>query len=280
MTGMKSASIFHEFGIILISFERIHKLGLMKPIRHLIAALAAATLSACASSAGMEIAQPDAMIIDNGNNFYSRGRYAQAVDLYRKSVEHNPDSPHRKSAAIGLADALYKEKEYFEAALYYERFVELYPLDPITPRAYFYLAMCNYNDVRTPDRDQSNTKKAKDAFVRFTEKYPKHLLAPVAKKLAGEMESRLIEAEMEVIRFYHSVNRNQAAIWRVRDHIKQYPASPFMEEALFILGECYYREQAYKDAASVFTAMIGKDPAGAYSVKAAKLAESIKLQDR
>lgn len=228
----------------------------------------------------MDVAQPDAMLMDNANNFYSRGRYSQAVDLYRKSVEHNPDSPHRKGAALGLADALYKEKEYFEAALYYERFVELYPLDPATPRAYFYLAMCNYNDVHSPDRDQANTKKAKEAFTRFVEKYPNHQLTPFAKKFTGEMVSRLIESEMEVIRFYHKVNKNQAVIWRATDHIKQYPASPFMEEAQFILGECYYREQLYKEAASVFIALIEKNPAGAYSADATKLAENIKLQGK
>jgi outer membrane protein assembly factor BamD len=251
----------------------------MKLLRHLIAAIAVAAVSACASSQ-MDVAQPDAMLMDNANNFYSRGRYAQAVDLYRKSVEHNPDSPHRKGAALGLADALYKEKEYFEAALYYERFVELYPLDPATPRAYFYLAMCSYNDVRSPDRDQANTKKAKEAFTRFAEKYPNHLLTPFAKKFTGEMVSRQIESEMEVIRFYHRVNKNQAVIWRVTDHIKQYPSSPFMEEAQFLLGECYYREQLYKEAASVFIALIGKNPAGAYSADATKLAENIKLQGK
>jgi outer membrane protein assembly factor BamD len=251
----------------------------MKLLRHLIAALAVVAVSACASSQ-MDVAQPDAMLMDNANNFYSRGRYSQAVDLYRKSVEHNPDSPHRKGAALGLADALYKEKEYFEAALYYERFVELYPLDPATPRAYFYLAMCNYNDVHSPDRDQANTKKAKDAFTRFAEKYPTHLLTPLAKKFTGEMESRLIESEIEAIRFYHSVNKNQAAIRRIREHIKQYPASPFIEEALFIMGECYYREQSYKEAASVFIALIEKNPAGAYSANATKLAQTIKLQGK
>jgi TolA-binding protein len=94
------------------------------------------------------------------------------------------------------------------------------------------------------------------------------------------MESRLIESEMEVIRFYHSVNKNQAAIRRIREHIKQYPASPFLEEAQFILGECYYREQSYKEAASVFIALIEKNPAGAYSANATKLAQTIKLQGK
>lgn len=252
---------------------------LMKPLFRLTAILAAAFLSACASS-GMDVAQPDAMMIDNANNFFARGRYSQAVDMYRKSVEQNPDSPYRKGAAMGLADALYKEKEYFEAALYYERFTELYPLDPATPRAYFYLAMCHYNDVHSPDRDQTNTKKAKEALNRFTEKYPDHRLAPFAKKYSGEMDILLIESEMEVIRFYHKTSKNQAAIWRIKEHIKQHPNSPFMEEALFIMGECQYREQAYRSAASTFITLIEKHPKGEYSASAAELARTIKLQGK
>lgn len=250
----------------------------MKSLRYLLVAFAAATLSACAS--GMDVAQPDAMLMDNANNFYARGRYSQAIDLYRKSVEQNPDSPYRKGAAMGLADALYKEKEYFEAALYYERFTELYPLDSLTPRAYFYLAMCHYNDVHTPDRDQANTKKAKEAFARFIEKYPGHRLAALAKKFSAEMDSVLVDSEMEVIRFYHKTNKNQAAIWRIRDHMKQHPASPYTEEAMFILGECLYREQSYREAASVFITLMEKNPGGAYSAGAAELAKNIKLQGK
>jgi outer membrane protein assembly factor BamD len=250
----------------------------MKPLRHLTVALAATALCACASQ--MDIAQPDAMLIDNANNFFARGRYSQAVDLYRKSVEQNPDSPYRKGAAIGLADALYQEKQYFEATLYYERFTELYPLDPATPRAYFYLAMCHYNDIHSPDRDQANTKKAKEALNRFVEKYPDHRLAPFAKKYTAEMEYRLIESEMEVIRFYHKVNRNQAAMGRIKDHLKQHPASPFTEEALFVLGECQYREQSYKEAASTLITLIEKHPKGEYAENAAELARSIKLQGK
>lgn len=251
-------------------------MGLMKLSRTLIAVFAAVSISSCAS--GPDVAQPDAMLIDNANNFFSRGRFSQSVELYRKSVEQNPDSPFRKGAAIGLADSLYKEKEFFEAALYYERFTELYPLDPITPRAYFYKAMCHYSDVRSPDRDQTNTKKAKEAFETFIRKYPNHNLATVAKKLAGEMNDHLIDSEMDVIRYYHRASRNQGAIWRIKDHIQKYPASPHTEEALFIMGECYYREQAYKEAASTFIALIEKNPKGEFSTKAAELAKEIKLK--
>jgi outer membrane protein assembly factor BamD len=253
-------------------------LELMKPLRHLIAALAAAALCACAS--GIDVTQPDPILMDNANNFYARGRYSQAVDLYRKSVEHNPDSPYRKGAAMGLADALYKEKEYFEAVLYYERFTELYPLDPATPRAYFYLAMCYYTDAHSPDRDQSNTRKAIKAFARFIEKYPNHQLAPLVKNYSGEMESRLLDSEMQTIRFYHKTNKHQAAIWRIKDHMRQYPASPYTEELLFMLGESYYKEQSYKEAASVFITLMEKNPGGVYSVNAAKLAQNIKLQGK
>lgn len=250
----------------------------MKQLRYLAVAFAAAVLSACAS--GMDVAQPDSMLMDNANNLYAKARYSQAVDLYRKSVEQNPDSPYRKGAAMGLADALYKEKEYFEATLYYERFTELYPLDPATPRAYFYLAMCHYSDAHTPDRDQANTRKAMTAFARFIEKYPNHRLAPLAKKFSEEMGSILVESEMEVIRFYHKTNKNQAAIWRIKDHMKQHPASPYMEEALFIWGECLYREQSYREAASVFITLIEKNPGGVYSASAAELAKNIKLQGK
>ena len=53
-----------------------------------------------------------------------------------------------------------------------------------------------------------------------------------------------------------------------------------MEEAFFFLGECLYREQAYKEAASVLITLIEKNPGGLYFASAAELAKNIKLQGK
>lgn len=243
------------------------------------AAAALAFCALCVSCASKELAQPDAVLINKANNFYARERFNQATEAYRQSIHENPDSPYRKNATLALADSLYKEKKYFEAILYYERFIELYPLDPLKPRALFYMGMCYYHDSRTPDRDQTQTKKAMETFGAFIQDYPDHPLAPYAKKFRREMIGVIETSLMEVGRFYHRTHKNQSAILRLTEYLGKYPEGPYVPEAMLLLGEAYYREQAYKKAALVFTDLVRRFPESEYAARAKTLVRNMGLKD-
>lgn len=230
----------------------------------------------CASDG--DLVKEDSLLMDAANEAYANKRFTMATDRYRRLMDGHPDSPHRKLALLGLADSLYKEKKYFEAILYYERFVELYPLDRQTPRARFYLAASYYKDAFDPDRDQSNTGKALTYFDDFMEKHPDHDLAPYARRMRTEMEESISESHLEIARFYRRTRKNQSAILRLEDFMKTYPGSPSIPEAMYLLGGAYYEEEAYRKAAEVFISLISKYPESEFSVKAKALAENIKLK--
>ncbi|MGK7344344.1 MAG: outer membrane protein assembly factor BamD [Candidatus Nitrospinota bacterium M3_3B_026] len=245
-------------------------------------AAASVVLAFCAlslSCASKELAQPDAIIVDRANNLYARERFTQATDAYRQSIQENPDSPYRKTAILALADSLYKEKKYFEALLYYERFVELYPLDPLKPRAVFYMGMSYYHDSHTPDRDQTQTEKAVESFDTFLRDYPEHPLAPYAKKFKREMGDVQAASLMEIGRFYHRINKNQSAILRLTEYLEKYPAAADVPEALYLLADSYYREQAYKKSALALADLLNRFPESEYAAKAKSLARAMGLKE-
>lgn len=219
-----------------------------------------------------------ATLVHTGNNYYTRGRFDQAALAYQKFVEQNPDSPYRKAAILGLADCYYKDKEYFQAILYYERFAELYPLDPLTPRAQFYMGMSYYYDSNTADRDQTQTMQAKKVFDFIQEEYPDHELAPYAKKYGTQMAAIKTSSELEIARFYLRVNKSHSAITRLQEYIERHPDSDELPEAMYLLGEGYYKEQSYKKAALIFTMVIEKYPGAVFASKAAAMAKKIKLK--
>jgi len=225
-----------------------------------------------------ELISEDNLLVDQGNIYYAGERYTQATDKYRKLVEQYPDSSFRKQGIIALADSLYKDKSYFEAVLYYERFVELYPLDPLTPRAQFYLAMSYYHDTSSAERDQTNSAKAVEIFGQFLDKYPDHVLAPAARERKNRMISLIASNQMHIARYYRRVNRNQAAIQRLTEFLGQYPGSSDEAEALYLLAESYYAEQAYKKATEIFTRIVRDYPQSEYAKKAAKIAETLKIK--
>lgn len=244
--------------------------------RIVLAAMAVAALSsACASE---EIIRPDAVTVNKANYAYADANFTQATRDYRKSIEESPDSPYRKQALLALADALYKEGNFFEAVLYYERFLELYPLDPLTPRALFYMGMGHYRDAGIPVRDQTESGEALEIFTRFLKLYPDTPFTPYAAKFKGEMEERIAESQIQIARFYFRIGKNVSALGRLQDYLAEYPGSPVEAEAMYMIGACYYREEAYGKAAQVFTFLIDRYPTSEWADKGATLARTLKLK--
>ena len=240
-------------------------------------ALAFALLASCAETK-MELAAGDAALLDKANNFYSRQRYNQSTASYRKLTEEYPDSNYRKAGLIGLADSLYKEGQFDEANLYYERFVELYPMDHLTPRALFYYAMTQMMLTSNPERNQAKTKAAINSFSEFVERYPDSQLAVQAGWYKKEMERMLAVSKMEVARFYHRTGKNGAAINRLKEILEESPGSPDAPEAMYLLGDCLMKEQAYRKAAEVFTVLIGAHQGTKWAVMAKAEAGKLALK--
>ena len=243
-----------------------------KAVSSFLVALMIMAGSACVA---IDIKENETLSVDRANDYFARGRYSQASLIYRKAVEEKPDSPHRKATLLGLADSLYLDEEYFEATLYYERFIELYPLDPLTPRAAFYLAMCSYSNSFIAERDQTNSGKAIDTFKVFIDFYPNSPLTPTAKRFKREMENKLTESEMKIARFYHRVDRNTSAVRRLQEYLEKHPKSGNAPEALYLLGDCFYREGAEEKAATIFSIIMEKYPESEFARLAAQKAETI-----
>ena len=186
---------------------------------------AIAMLASGCMTAEHELVADDTLLLDRANSFFARERFAQASESYNKLVNEFPDSIYRKAGLIGLADSMYKEGRFEEANLYYERFVELYPLDTLTPRAWFYFGMCHLMITSTPDRSQRESLEAIDVFTDFLRRYPDHELAPTAKWYRKQMEGMIEESKLEVARFYHRTNKNGATIARLKDFLEEYRES-------------------------------------------------------
>ena len=78
-------------------------------IRHTI--ITCLLLLAAGTAAGQKY--PERRDIRSGNKFYGNAEYSEAEISYRKALEKQPDS---YEANFNLADALYKQKRYDEAA--------------------------------------------------------------------------------------------------------------------------------------------------------------------
>ncbi|MEW6102201.1 MAG: tetratricopeptide repeat protein [bacterium] len=124
---------------------------------------------------------------------------------------------------------------------------------------------------------KKNYKEAIDAFSSLIEKYPKsELFAPslyntafLYNKLGNPKKARnvyktipTIDKELGERALFYSANISfnlkdyGLAISDYQALIKQYPKSPFIDEAIYQIGWCYYKREEFDDARKYFTKII------------------------
>ena len=114
-----------------------------------------------------------AELIEDGRRELERGYYKAATETFEKIRDRYPYSKYAVEAELKLADSLYKRKLYDEAFDAYDEFEKLHPKNTDIPYVVYQKGMCHFSQVRSVDRDQSHTLKARDEFERLVKRFPK-----------------------------------------------------------------------------------------------------------
>ena len=197
--------------------------------------------------------------------------FERARAAFNRILQEYPESNLRSVALISLADSFYASKEYDEAKFQYEKFVQLYPVNPQTPRAFHFLAMCDFNRLASVDRDQIEAENALENFRRLVRQFPDNPLSTEAGPKVTELEGRLARKEMLVARFHYSDSNYQSAIPRFLGLLKEYPKAPAVAAALYYLADSYRREENFRKAGKALRRLIRYHPKSRYHKKARSL---------
>lgn len=243
---------------------------LMRPSRvACVLGLLAFTASGCAFFQGDEPGPTHPMaLMSIGREKLAAKRYSEAKQQFQRVLETTPDNELRLEALINLADTLYKNREYEEARFQYRKFLELFPLHSLAPKAQFQLAMSSFAEIKTADRDQAVTLEALRQFDRFLQAYPDHPFAPEAKERRAFCTAQLANHDLVVSRFYYKQGKYHSAITRLSSLLEQYPAFPGSDEALYLLGQSYRREESIEKAQAAFARLVNEHPKSRYASSA------------
>jgi outer membrane protein assembly factor BamD len=91
--------------------------------------------------------------------------------------------------------------------------------------------------MRSPQRDQTETRDALREFQTFITRYPDSSLMPEVRKKFRETRDRLSESELEVGKFYFRIHWYPCAVDRLNLLIKDDPEFTSRDEAYFTLAE-------------------------------------------
>jgi outer membrane protein assembly factor BamD len=211
----------------------------------LIAGALAASLSAggCASSsdaakAALNPDPPDRMYA-TGDAFLATGKFENAARKFEDLDRDHPYSPEARRAIAMSAYAYFRAGKYPEAITNGKRYTTMHPGTKEAALAHYVVAMSYYEEIRSPDRDQSNTRKALAEFRVLKARYPDSQYARDVDNKIRICDDSLAASEMVVGRRYLTDKNYTGAISRFKVVVTEYQTTAHVEEALMRLTESY-----------------------------------------
>jgi len=177
-------------------------------------------------------------LMSEGTKNMESGRYEDALEDFQNVRDRYPYSKFAVSAELKMADAMFISEDYDGAFEAYSEFERLHPKNKDIPYVMYRKGMCDFLQMRTIDRDQSHTLKAKESFEKLVRKYPRNEYAARAQKHIRKCLIYLAEHELQVGHYYFKRGFYRAAIARYQYLIEHYPDMGQYHEAIEYISKC------------------------------------------
>ena len=209
-----------------------------------VAVLLAASAGGCGSLFGKKKTEdasttPPDQIYGKADTLLDKQYYEDAARKFDEVDIHHPYSREARRAIVMAAYSYYKSGKFSDAVGAAERYLTLHPGTPEADLAQNIVGMSYYDQVLDPKRDQTNARKALQAYLTLLQRYPDSRYAGEAQNRTRLLRDLLAANEMTVGRFYLRANNHLAAINRFKAVVSDYQATPQVEEALSRLTESY-----------------------------------------
>jgi outer membrane protein assembly factor BamD len=208
-------------------------------------------------------AQPDRFLFERGQEALKDEKWLNAREYFRQVVDNYPQSPVRPDAKLGVGDSYLGEhttEALVLAANEFREFLTFYPTNARADYAQYKLAMSHYEQMRAPERDQTETREALKEFDVFFQRYPNSALMPEVKQKWREARDRLSEASFRVGLHYYRVRWYPGAIDRFREVLRDDPAYPGRDQIYFYLAESLARTDKKAEAIPYFERLLEEFP--------------------
>jgi outer membrane protein assembly factor BamD len=226
---------------------------------------------------------------------YETKKYSKALRLFEKITPAYRGKPQMERVQFMVAQSNFNEKNYTEAAYYFDRFKNNYPKSSKKEEAAF-LSAYSYK-LASPvfSKDPTDTKKALESFQNFINNYPNSDKIDEANQHYKELRYKLQKKYFEIAKTYYTTSdydlRNYKASIQAFDNLlSDYLGSEFKEEALlyrlkaahdFVLKSTDRRKfDRIKDAIEAYDKLIRNFPDTQYSEEANEMYATLKKEEK
>jgi len=219
---------------------------------------------------GVKTIQGDPEILyKQGLTLFNKRDYSDALKKFEELKSTFPDSPpYTLWAELKIGDCHFIKKDYVEAIAAYEEFKKIHPTHEEMPYVQYQIGMSHFNQMRTPDRDQTSTKKALSSFEYLISNYPPNIFTEKAKQKVDACREHLAGNEFEIGKFYYQHEKYQIAINHFQEQLKKFPKILREDRTLFFLGMSYLELGQREEAREAFTKVINEYPKSPHAKEA------------
>ncbi len=223
--------------------------------------------------------EPDKFLHENGTKALNDKRWFAAREYFRQLVDSYPQSPYRADAKLGIADTYLGEhsaESQLLAINEYREFLSFYPTHERADYAQYKLGMAHFQQMKGPERDQTETRDAINELTTFMQRYPKSSLAPEGAKHLREAKDRLSMSEYRVGVFYYRQRWYPGAVDRLTAILKSDPEFTYRDGVYYHLAQVYVKVNRPAEAIPYLDKLIAEFDKSEYLADAQKQLAELK----
>jgi outer membrane protein assembly factor BamD len=174
-------------------------------------------------------------------------------------VDNYPQSTYRADAKLGIGDTYLGENSSESRVLAineFREFLNFYPTHAKADSAQYKLGLAHYQQMRGPERDQTETREAIKEFDAFIESYPNSDLMGEVRAKLREARDRLDESDYKVGFFYFRAKWYPGAIDRFKAVLSRDPEYTFRDAVYYYLGESLIKTNNLAEALPYFERLV------------------------
>ena len=174
-----------------------------------------------------------------GKALMERGKHVQARKYLVHAFEVEPNSASGREALLLVADSLFEQggtDNLVQAEAKYRDFLNRFPTSDRAAYVQYQIGKALGQRVEKPDRDQTVTRQAVEAFREVQRLFPGTAEAEAAGGQIARLRHLLAEHEVVVAEFYLRYGLPEAAVKRLERVLDDYPDYPARDQVYFRLG--------------------------------------------
>lgn len=172
--------------------------------------------------------------------YYHEESYYQALTILEELIGLTRGTQRAEEVYYYYAKSHFGVEDYYLANYYLKTFTKTFANSPKAEECLFLAAECSYQLSPSYSLDQTDTRNAIDEYQLFLDKYPYSNLKDSANHQIERLHMKLERKAYENARQFAKTLRYKAATSALKDFLKEYPASQYREEAMFLIVKCQY----------------------------------------